>query len=231
MTTPKLRIPRPEPAPGTRVGTQPDEPAVQGRGDGTRVWLVRHALVHEDWHQRAYGGLDVPLSSAGELQTAALSEAFRGVELCSVTSSNLVRAAAMGRGIAQASGAPLRVDERLREIDRGAWAGIDSAEFRRRWEADPRFFEDPWTWKAHAGESDADVFARVGPAFEEVAREAGGRTAAIAAHSNVIRVLLGRLSGTSAFESYELRIDPAHASLVVDTPAGWTIERSNVARP
>ena len=176
MSQPKLRIPRPQPAPGTSVGSQPDSPAPRGRGDGTQVWLVRHAVVHEDWHQRAYGGLDVPLSTYGEQQTQAMGEAFGAAfgasGLSAVTSSNLARAAAMGRSIAKATGAPLAVDPRLREIDRGAWQGDPSQAFRQRWEADPAFFEDPWNWKGHDGESDADLYARVGPAFDDVARAA-----------------------------------------------------------
>jgi len=232
VTGPKLRIPRPVPAAHTAVGTQPDEVAPPGPGLGTRVWLVRHALVHEDWHAKAYGGLDVPLSDEGERQTSALSAAFGSVELAAVTSSHLARAAAMGRGIAAATGAPLRVDERLREIDRGAWQGIASTEFRRRWEDDGQaFFADPWTWSGHAGESDARLFARVGPAFDEAVQAAEGRTIAITAHSNVIRVLLGRLTGVSAYTSYELKVDPAHATLVLDAPGGWVIERANVERP
>jgi probable phosphoglycerate mutase len=232
VTGPKLRIPCPVPAAHTDIGSQPNEDALVGPGLGTRVWLVRHALVHEDWHTRAYGGLDVPLSLEGERQTSDLSAAFADVELAAVTCSDLARAAAMGRGIAEATGASLRTDPRLREIDRGAWQGIPSADFRRLWEEDSAaFFSDAWSWKGHAGESDAELFARVRPAFDEAVRAAEGHTLAIAAHSNVIRVLLGRLTGVSAYESYGLKVDPAHATLVLDTPERWVVERSNVDRP
>jgi len=229
-----LRIPCPRPRDGQSVARTPTEPALASRGasrgSGTRVWLLRHAEVHEDWHHKAYGSLDVPLSQRGIEQTEALVRTFRGAPLARVASSDLERARRLGRALAEASGAELVIDARWREVDRGAWQGIDAADFKARWEADAvAFFADPWRWRAHRGESDEQLFARVRPAFEDLVRAAGGATVAAAAHSNVIRVLLGRLLGRTAFESYELKLDPAHAALVVDGPDGWVLERMNVA--
>ena len=222
----RLIAPPPFPIPDAAAPRPAPEPGPQS---GTRIWLVRHAEVHADWHARAYGNSDVPLSENGERQTRAMSASFSGVRLDLVVASQLVRARAMGEAIARASGAPLAIDERLREIWRGEWQGLPSAEFRRRWELErERFLADPWNWKGHQGESDAEVFARAWPALLEALARARGGTLALASHYNVIRVLLTRALGWLPHESFGFQNDPAHAALLVDAPGGWKLEGRNL---
>lgn len=201
-------------------------------GSGARVWLVRHAEVHADWQKRAYGNLDIPLSERGEADTQALGAAFKAERIARVTSSNLARALAMGRAFASSTGAELEIDERLREISRGAWQGLPAEEFRRRWDDDrAAFFADPWHWKAHGGESDADVFARAWEALHGALATSPGREIAITTHYNVIRVIVTRALGLSPRESFAFRHDPARAALLVDAPGAWELALANVDRP
>jgi broad specificity phosphatase PhoE len=201
-------------------------------GTGSRVWLVRHAEVHADWQKRAYGNMDVPLSDHGEAQTRAMCAAFAGARIARVASSNLSRALAMGRGIAEATGADLVIDERLREIWRGDWQGLPADEFRARWQADrDEFLARPWTWKPHGGECDADVFARAWPTVRAACELARGAEVVLATHYNVIRVLVTRALGLKPSESFAFQNDPAHATLLVDAPHGWVLAASNVDGP
>lgn len=204
-------------------------------GSGAHVWLVRHAEVHADFQQRAYGNSDVPLSPEGEEQTAAMGAAFAGVAIERIVSSDLVRARKMAEAIAASTKAPLALDARLREVSRGAWQGLPTSEFRKRWEADASaFLADPWRWKGHGGESDADVCARAWPVVEELvrgARERSNPTFAITAHYNLIRTLVTRALGLSARASFAFRNDPAHATLLVDAPGGWRLVAAGLARP
>lgn len=211
--------------------------AASATGSGTKVWLVRHAEVHVDWQQRAYGNTDVPLSPEGEEATRAMGEAFRGRAIAGVWSSDLARAHAMGRAIAEGAGAELRLMPELREVSRGAWQGLPTAEFRARWEADvARFLSDPWQWKGHGGESDADVCARAWPVLEAardaaVQRSGAGCELVLTAHYNVIRVLVTRALGLTARKSFAFLNSPAHATLLVDAATGWELARQDVARP
>jgi broad specificity phosphatase PhoE len=203
-------------------------------GTNARVWLVRHADVHDDWQQKAYGNLDVPLSETGIRETQAVVDAFAGIPLDLVASSPLQRALLLGRGLATGTHAPLRVDERLREVWRGDWQGLSVDEFRTRWHAQASAFAaDPWNWKGHGGESDADIWARAWAALSEAVRVAKTRGAeapavALATHFNVIRVLVTRATGLRASQSFAFRNDTARASLLVDGPDGWRLARSNV---
>ena len=222
----RIIAPPPFPIPDEHGPRPAPEPAP---GSGTRIWLVRHAEVHPEWHQRAYGNTDVPLSEVGIEQTRSMSASFGGVALDLVVSSHLARARAMGEGIARASGAPLAIDERLREIWRGEWQGLASSEFRRRWDLQrDAFLADPWNWKGHGGESDAEVFARAWPALLGALARARGGSVALASHYNVIRVLVTRALGWRAHESFAFQNDPAHAALLVDAPGGWQLAGRNL---
>jgi broad specificity phosphatase PhoE len=216
----------------------PDEPGsppperAPSFGTAARVWLVRHAEVADDWQRRAYGSLDVPLSEEGQRQTRELAAAFAGTALARVASSPLSRALFLGRSLAEATGAPLAVDERLREVWRGNWQGLPTDEFRARWEAEREAFAaDPWNWKGHGGESDADILVRAWPALTEAALSARGAAVALATHYNVIRVLVTRAVGLRPSQSYAFRNDTARACLLVDGPDGWVLAHANVAGP
>jgi glucosyl-3-phosphoglycerate phosphatase len=204
-------------------------------GLGVRVWLLRHAEVHDDWQDTAYGSLDVPLSDEGVQQTRELAAAFARVPVARVASSPLARALLLGESLSEATSAPLVVDPRLREVWRGDWQGLPREEFRARWEKErDAFAADPWNWKGHGGESDAEIFARAWEVLVETARAASGsnsRTIALATHYNVIRALVTRAVGLRPSQSFAFRNDTARASLLLDGPDGWVLARANVAGP
>ena len=158
-----LRIPPPFPIPPETTSSR--GPVARAPGSGAIVWLVRHAEVAVEWHGRAYGNRDVELSELGREQTASLAASFEGAPLVRVTSSNHVRALAIGRALSEAAGCELAIDARLAEIDRGAWQELPSADFRARWEKDRETFlaetcrkaglpRDAWT----SPETGIDVF-------------------------------------------------------------------------
>lgn len=216
----------------------PDDPALprpapaRSHGTGTRVWLVRHADVHDDWQQRAYGDFDVPLSPEGERQTAEMSAYFAHLRVASVATSSLSRALQMGRAIAEATHAPLAIERDLREVSRGAWQGLPSEEFRARWTADGQSFRgDPWNWKGHGGESDADLFVRGWPVLVRALASARGDDVVIASHFNLIRALVTGALGWSGRESFAFRTQTAHAVLLVDGAKGWDLVARDVSNP
>ena len=219
-----MRLLDPPPCPA-HLAPPPPPPSAPALGTGSRLWLVRHAEVAEAWRDVAYGSNDVPLSARGLEQTAALGARFAAVAPRHVYSSDLPRARAMADAIAQASGGRVTELPALREIDRGNWSGRPLAEFDADWRADvENYWRDPWRWKAHGGESDADLFARAWPAVERAAREAAGDTAVLATHGNWIRIVLGRVLGVSVFESFDYRVRVATASAIVDGEEGWRLE-------
>ena len=196
------------------------------------MWLLRHAEVHGDWRGIAYGNLDVPLSDEGEARTAELAVAFGAVAPALVVASPLTRARALGEALAARTGLALALEEGLAEICRGRWQGRRVEELT----ADPGedvagFYADPWGWRGHGGESDADVRARVVPVVERLLERAAGATVLVATHYNVIRVLAAAALGIPPERSFGLRIDLGRGLLLVDAPGGWRLLHSNVLAP
>jgi broad specificity phosphatase PhoE len=105
------------------------------------------------------GQLDVPLTAKGREEAKALAVRLAGVRLDRIIASPMLRALETAQTIA--TGRPVEVDERLRELDYGEWESLTYAEIdardpelRARWENDPASTHSP------SGESGDDVAAR-----------------------------------------------------------------------
>jgi broad specificity phosphatase PhoE/nicotinamide riboside kinase len=174
--------------------------------------LLRHGEVPLFTERRVRGHLDEPVSDAGAAQHARLaawwSRHHPPPDL--LLGSDLSRCRELGERLAAATGAPLRLDPRLREQSMGDWEGRSWEELTR---ADPRavtaWWDDYARARAPGGESLGDVDARVATLWEEVVRAAPGRVVLVT-HIGVIRVLLCRLLGLPLGEA--LRFSPAAAS-------------------
>jgi broad specificity phosphatase PhoE len=96
------------------------------------VFLFRHGQT--DWNRegRLQGLTDVPLNDTGIGQAKALGESLRRYRLDAIVSSDLARAAATARIVAEALGIPLLTDRGLRETNVGAAEGLLLAEAKRR---------------------------------------------------------------------------------------------------
>ncbi len=101
-----------------------------------RLYLARHATT--DWSGvRFCGRTDPPLNRAGRAQAAELAHAFARARLTTprIWSSPARRARDTATPIATALGAPVELDERLREVDFGLTEGRTFEELERAWPA------------------------------------------------------------------------------------------------
>ena len=200
--------------------------ALRGLGLGARIWLLRHGEVEASAARFAYGDSEVPLSAAGLERTRELERLFRGVNLARVISSPLGRARLLGEALARASGTTLEIDERLNEMQRGAWQGLELEEYRRRWQAQAgKYWEDPWRWRGHGGESDEQLTQRTWPAFEDTL-ESGG-SVVLTIHGQVLRSIVAAALGLQPGYSHGLCNRTGHGTLLFDGPRGFELVRSN----
>jgi len=209
----------------------PDNPAPHaGRGTGALVWLVRHAEVADEWRGKAYGGLDVPLSPAGEERTLELARDLAALPPDALLSSPLQRARRLADAVANSIGLPPSLHDGLREIDRGEWQGLTVRDLHARHADDvAAFYRDPWSWRGHGGESDEDVVARAWPPLE--AALGVSRVLVVATHYNVLRTLTASALAVPPVRSFALRVDKGRAVLLRDAPAGWELLASNARHP
>lgn len=191
----------------TNRGTDPFEP---GAGEArARIHLVRHGEVDPSWKGRVYGALDVPLAPEGQARFDRLAADLAGAELAAVYASDLGRAIDGAARIAARLRVEVRVDPRLREVDRGAWSGLPVEEIEERWPGGlDAYREDPGGYRGHGGENLADLGGRVGPVLDELAEAWVGHQILVVCHAQVIRALL---AGSLAIPHREtLRLNVAH---------------------
>ncbi|HEY5487512.1 MAG TPA: histidine phosphatase family protein [Candidatus Limnocylindrales bacterium] len=105
------------------------------------------------------GQLDVPLTPTGRHEAEALGRRLASVRIDRIVSSPLLRALETAQTVA--TGRPVEVDERLRELDYGQWESLTYEEIEAR---DPalraRWDHDPGSTHSPGGESGEDVAAR-----------------------------------------------------------------------
>ncbi|CAN5848468.1 hypothetical protein BH23ACT11_BH23ACT11_11170 [soil metagenome] len=161
-----------------------------------RLLLARHG--QSEWHHdnRYAGRSDIALTEIGQREAEVLARRAREEEPVSVICSPLVRAIDTARPAAAACGVELEIEERLREIDFGAWEGRTFEEVR---EDNPdqveKFERVPDDAPFPNGESLPDAAARALEVYRDIHRRHEGQTVLIVAHNTLLRLSLCTMLG------------------------------------
>ena len=153
-----------------------------------------------------YGRMDVALAEPAAVGAAALIEAAwmqdGGMPIERIISSPLSRALDVARVVAAETGAPLRTDDRLVELDFGTWEGQPWATLPRAeidaWAADPLHYQPG------GGECVMDVLRRVRHAWTGIASAA--ETTLVLTHAGPIRCLLHIAQGVPLLQAIQAGI-------------------------
>ena len=160
-----------------------------------RLLLIRHGESVLGRAHRYAGHRDTPLTTLGRAQAADLRTPLQKFEPDLVYSSDLRRC--RDTAALLAPDCAIRVSERLRELDFGAWDGLSADACRRR---DPerfdRWMRDPWSTRPPDGESLAQLWNRIRTFVAGLVRRFPDRTLALVTHGGPIRVLLARHRST-----------------------------------
>ena len=206
--------------------------------------LVRHSTTAASVAGRNLGrNEDPPLAPDGVARAVRLADTLTS-ELAELPHDELRMLSSPARRCRQTAmpiaaalgmqGRDVELDERLMEIDYGAWDGLTAEECRARdpelraaWEA------DPYATRCPGGESGADVALRAFAILEPLEAwlaEDRARCAIVVAHNHVNRLRLCALLGWPMREYRDRLVqDPAGYSLIGlggDTPV---IRRVNAA--
>ncbi|SMG45650.1 alpha-ribazole phosphatase family protein [Paraburkholderia susongensis] len=163
--------------------------------------LIRHPAVALD-PGVCYGDSDVALAESAEVSSGALALKLATLQVPAprvLISSPLTRCAALALKLANEFGCVLSHDERLKEMNFGAWE-------LHRWDAIDRAQLDDWAAhfeyaRAHGGESVAQFAARVHAwfdAFTQTRERSPERSsecspAYVVTHAGVIRAIASRV--------------------------------------
>jgi len=172
------------------------------------AYLVRHGQTASSKRKAYSGRSDVALTELGREQARAVAQRLAELGVDAIFSSPLSRARDTAQAIADATGAPLTVDERLTEIDYHAFEGLDRAQARERF---GQAFED---WRADPFGSPVEGMEPLGDALER-ARAAIAEALAtcerpvIVGHQGILRIVLIALGELAAEDYFTVRLHEA----------------------
>ncbi|HEY2241506.1 MAG TPA: bifunctional RNase H/acid phosphatase [Streptosporangiaceae bacterium] len=153
--------------------------------------LLRHGQTPLSTERRFAGIGDIELTETGVRQAKLAGErlAARG-DIDVIVSSPLQRARQTAAEVAAATGAPVVVDEDLRETDFGAWEGLTFAEAQQRWPDEvTAWLADPAVAPPE-GESFTAVGVRVRAALDRLLGQYPGQAVLVVSHVTPIKTLL-----------------------------------------
>jgi alpha-ribazole phosphatase len=172
-----------------------------------RLYLVRHPRP-DVADGTCYGRSDLPLAA----DPAPVADALRALLPAGLPlySSPLARC----RALAELLHPQPRFDERLRELDFGAWEmqawdAIDRAALDA-WAADPLHFRPP------GGEAVADLRRRIRDFLDELAEDA-----VLVAHAGVMKLCVAELAGVPATEWFAMKFDYGTTTLIEGGRLVW----------
>jgi broad specificity phosphatase PhoE len=168
-------------------------PQIQGEPERPpkHIYLIRHGQTVFNVEGRLPGQLaGVDLTDEGKCQAHRAAVALAVSPISAVVSSPLARARETAEIIARGWGLPVRLDDRLKDTDVGAWAGQKIDDLRKH---DPA-----WTEFVRHGnrpppgvESLRAVLERAVAVIEDIRRDATlGEHIAVVAHADVVKLVV-----------------------------------------
>jgi broad specificity phosphatase PhoE len=190
-----MTIDRPAAAPGT-----------------TRLILLRHGEPDEAFRDRCYGRLDPGLSPVGREQMRRTWRLFSR-EPAAIYSSP--RRRALESASLRAAAVPaVTIDERLREMDFGAFEGLAYRDISARYpETYAEWMTRPTKARFPGGECFTAMTARVREALQGIRRTHAGQTVAIVSHGGVNRIALA--TALDLDPDHIFRLDQSYACVNV----------------
>jgi broad specificity phosphatase PhoE len=190
----------------------------------TILYLVRHG--QSDWNaaNRFQGHVDRPLTDIGRTQAEALARELAAITLDGIYSSPLRRALDTAAAVAAGRELDVVVDDGLREVDVGSWAGLTRAEVERRFPAEfRRWVEGGEGWTD--GETYEQMSARVRVTALRIAAAHVGGAILVVSHGGPIRAIQAAAGGMTVHELRRLSPVEPNARLSSVAVEGGRISR------
>ncbi len=181
-----------------------------------RVTLVRHGQTERSARGAYSGQLDVELTDAGREQARRCAERLVDGGVDAVITSPLVRARDTAQEIAAVTGVPLRVDDRLIEVDYGPFEGLDRESAREKFgQAFTDWREDPFGSPIEGMETLDDALERARAATADAL--AAYEHPVLVAHQGILRCVLVALGQVEPADYFKARLTEAEP-LEVEAP-------------
>lgn len=164
----------------------------------THLVLLRHGQTEWNHAGRMQGHADVHLDEVGRAQALAVGQALADRGFATIVSSDLARAHDTAMAVSDVVGVPVVIDERLREINVGSWAGLTRAQIEEEYPDFAAHYAAGRDFRrSEEGETVAEMVARALPAIEEVIAAHQGQRVLVVAHGFLLARLLETMLGVS----------------------------------
>lgn len=156
--------------------------------------LVRHGETDWNVERRLQGASDIPLNDNGRAQARAAAPVLAGLApVKRIVTSDLSRAVETAQILADAMGADVATDARLRERSYGVWEGMLVDARRAEHSVEHERWANGLEPRVEGYETNAAVRARALAAIEEITADEG--THVVVSHGSTTRVTIGALLG------------------------------------
>jgi len=171
----------------------------------TTVYLIRHGESLGNKKTTFLGHTDWDLTEKGYAQAERIAEAFDGISVDAVISSDLCRARHTAQPLARKLGLEIQTNPAFREIYAGAWeAQLFDTLVKNYPESYGIWRQDIGRAHPDEGESVEQLACRIWTALEQTVQAYAGKTLVIATHATPIRTVVTRLLGHSVAEMAEV---------------------------
>ncbi len=196
-------------------------------GRPTTTLLLRHGATELSAERRFSGRDDIALTKDGIRQAGLAARrlaAAPGVDV--IVTSPLQRARRSAEAVAEATGAPMIVDDDLAEADFGQWQGLSFAEASQRWP------DELAAWLASpdaappGGESFAVVALRVLGAMDRLIKAHQHSTAVVVSHVTPIKTFVCRALLAPPEAMFRMNLDVASLTRIDYFDNGSALLRS-----
>ncbi len=181
-----------------------------------RWFMVRHGET--DWNNegRAQGQIDTPLNEKGRTQAQHVASRLAEVEFAAVYSSDLTRVMETAVPIVANRDLEIQTMSHLREKSYGKWEGMSFQEVEVQYpELFKRLFQEDIDFAPPEGESDSDVYGRVGEAAETLkSAHDGDCNVLIVAHGGSLRALMANILNMPADYMWRFKLANGGLSMV-----------------
>jgi 2,3-bisphosphoglycerate-dependent phosphoglycerate mutase len=166
----------------------------QGLSSSGRLILVRHGESEGNRDRTFTQHSEVSLTAFGHEQARKAGQRIAArYQPARVVASPYARARQTAEAIAGVLGLAVEIEPALREQSFGVFAGQPYDALL----SDAAYHEGPrWQWRPQGGESLADVYERVVPAFDRIASSGSGGDVVIVSHGGVMLALCAYVTET-----------------------------------
>ena len=171
----------------------------------TTVYIIRHGETDFNRLYRFIGSTDHPLNERGIAQAETLRKPMSAIKLDRIYSSPMKRTLMTAERVRNGRGIEIVREPGLREINCGAWEGLNREEIEARWPGEIDLWEKrPHLLHMEGGETFAQVQERAISAFCKIVSRERGNCIAAVSHMLTIQLIMGKLLNVPISDVWEM---------------------------